>query len=92
MIPAVSDATGPEPHTYLYPTKPEDEQTFRKKILAMAATELQNYQKPGVAPAAAKRAVIKKGRNARPAKAALPAFEDVDLKILDLSSKQRAGA
>ena len=85
VIPAVSDANGPEPHTYVYPTKPEDEQNFRKKILAMAAMELQNYQKPNVAPAASKKPMIKKG-GARSGNAALPDFEDVDLKILDLSS------
>ena len=79
VIPAVSDANGPEPHTYVYPTKPEDEQNFRKKVLAMAAVEMRNYQNPNATPA---KAVAKKGS----VKVALPDFQDVDLKILDLST------
>jgi hypothetical protein len=86
VIPAVSDANGPEPHSYVYPTKAEDEQNFRKKILAMAATELRNYLKPAPSPAASKGAMIQKGGGSRSGKAALPNFEDVQLKILDLSS------
>lgn len=83
VIPAVSDANGPEPHTYVYPTKPEDEQKFRNKMLAMAASELQNYQKPGTAPAAPRKPATKK---AGAGKVVLPNFEDVDLRILDLST------
>jgi hypothetical protein len=83
-IPAVSDAKGPEPHSYAYSMKPEDEQNFRKKMLAMAATELQNYQKTAVEPGAAEKPVTKKPvRTIRPAPAN---FEDVQLKILDLST------
>jgi hypothetical protein len=85
VIPAISDASGPEPHTYIYPAKPEDEQTFRKKILAMAAVELKNYQQPNAAPAAAKKGTIKRGGTLA-GKTALPDFQDVELKILDLSS------
>jgi hypothetical protein len=81
VIPAISDANGPEPHSYLYPTKPEDEQTFRKKMLAMAATELQKYQNPGMAE---KPAVKRTGR--RTLAAPQPSFEDVQLRILDLST------
>ena len=83
-IPAISDAKGPEPHSYAYFTKPEEEQTFRKKILAMAATELQNYQKTAVAAGVAEKPVAKRpSRTARPPQ---PSFEDVQLKILDLST------
>jgi len=80
-IPAISDAKGPEPHSYADSTKPEDEQNFRKKMLTMAVTELQNYQKTAVEPGAA---VTKKPvRAARPVP---PNFEDVQLRILDLST------
>jgi hypothetical protein len=85
VIPAISDASGPEPHTYIYPVKPDDEQNFRKKILTMAAAELKNYQQPNPAPAASKKGTIKRGGTLA-GKTALPNFEDVDLKILDLSS------
>ena len=58
-IPAISDAKGPEPHSYAYSTKPEDEQKFRKKMLTMAVTELQNYKKIAVEPMVAEKPVTK---------------------------------
>src|SRR5712692_9772877 len=41
IIPAISDADGPEPRPYAYNLKPEEEQQFRKKMLAMAADEVR---------------------------------------------------
>ncbi len=41
LIPAISDAGGPEPSSYAFSTKPEEEQQFRKKILALAADEVR---------------------------------------------------
>ena len=35
LIPAISDAGGPEPRPYAYSLKPEEEQKLRKKILAL---------------------------------------------------------
>lgn len=84
-IPAVSDANGPESHSYAYPTKPEEERAFHTKMLAMAATELQNYQKTAGGPGTTEKPFSKRAgtRISRPPQ---PNFEDVQLKILDLST------
>jgi hypothetical protein len=41
FIAAVSDADGPEPRPYIFKLKPEEEQNFLKKMLAMAADEVR---------------------------------------------------
>jgi hypothetical protein len=41
FIPAVSDAGGPEARPYTYEFKPEEEQNFLKKMLALATNEVQ---------------------------------------------------
>src|SRR5690349_17780582 len=43
QIPAISDADGPEPRPYTYDMKAEEEQAFRKKMLALAGTEIARY-------------------------------------------------
>lgn len=45
LVPAISDADGPEPRPYTYDIKPEEEQAFRKKMLGLAGTEFANYVK-----------------------------------------------
>jgi hypothetical protein len=41
FIAAVSDADGPEPRPYTFKLKPEEEQNFLKKMLAMSADEVR---------------------------------------------------
>jgi hypothetical protein len=41
IFPAISDAGGPEPRPYVYQMKPEEEQKFLKKMLGLAAIEVQ---------------------------------------------------
>jgi hypothetical protein len=41
FIPAISDADGPEPRPYAYQMKPEEQQAFLKKMLAMTADEVR---------------------------------------------------
>jgi hypothetical protein len=85
MVPAISDADGPEPRSYGYEMKPEEEQAFRAKMLAMAGDELRKQakefgpEKP--APAARRRA----GTKAAP-KTPQPSFDDVRLHVFDVSS------
>ena len=43
LIPAISDAAGPEPRPYAYSLKPDEEQKLRKKILALAADEVRAW-------------------------------------------------
>lgn len=84
MVPAVSDADGPEPRPYTYDMKPEEEQAFRNKMLATAADELRKqareFQPEKPAPAA-------RGKvSAKPRKPTQPTFDDVQLQVFDLSS------
>ena len=89
MIPAISDTGGPQPHSYAFPMKPDDEQQFRKKILAMAADEVAARAKQlgaatGATPAPA-RTTARRGTIAT-AKTPQPNFDDVQLHVIDLSS------
>lgn len=84
MVPAVSDADGPEPRPYTYDMKPEEEQAYRNKMLATAADELRKqaraFQPDKLAPAARGKGSTKAGKGAQ------PAFDDVQLHVFDLSS------
>ena|SRR5438477_824662 len=81
LIPAISDADGPEPSSYTFSTKPEEEQQFRKKILALAADEVRSRDRQlageTIAPARTQRSTISREQ---------PTFKDPQLRIFDLSS------
>jgi len=92
LIPAISDAKGPEPQSYDFETKPADKQKFLSKMLAMAtedvqaraarlSTETEETEEPAKKPATRKRSETKKERT-QP----VPQFEDVQLRIFDLSN------
>ncbi len=88
MIPAISDAGGPESHSYLYDLDSNEEQQFRKKVLALASKQVEAW--------AAKQASSQIGaapHKTAPAKGAHKAppveFEDVQLKAFDLSSSNQ---
>jgi hypothetical protein len=84
LIPAISDAAGPEPRPYAYSLKPDEEQKLRKKILALAADEVRAWaaqpESAGSKPAA------RASRPASKAKPPEPSFEDVQLHPFDLSN------
>jgi hypothetical protein len=83
IIPAVSDADGPEPRPYTYALKPDEERQFRTKMLALAAVEVNARAKllaPERTKAPASRTTTRKG------KAPEPTFEDVQLRVFDLSN------
>lgn len=83
LIPAISDAEGPEPSSYVFSTKPEEEQQFRKKILALATEEVRSRDhqlaNETIAPAQARpeRRTISREQ---------PTFESPQLRIFDLSN------
>jgi hypothetical protein len=81
MIPAISDAGGPDPRPYTYEVKPQEEASYRAKMLDLAAAELRARTKAG-APASA--AAKRKAQAA--AKSSKPQFDDVRLRIFDLSN------
>lgn len=84
LIPAISDAAGPDPRPYGYSLKPEEEQKLRKKILLLAANEVRAWaaqpESAGSQPAAH---ASRRGRMAKPPE---PSFEDVQLHAFDLSN------
>jgi hypothetical protein len=93
LIPAISDAAGPDPRPYAYGMKPEEEAKLRDKILALAAVEVRGRAKDmglaTVATPAATTAASSPGRNSPHARAAKPPaakFDTVQLRVFDLSN------
>jgi hypothetical protein len=84
FIPAISDAGGPDPRPYTYDVKPSEEASYRSKMLALAATQLRTQANTATKEAAPAQ------RTASPRKSASklpkPAFDDVSLRIFDLSN------
>jgi hypothetical protein len=87
LIPAISDADGPEPNSYIYDLKPDEELALRNKMQVLAADEIRARLKQ-----------LSSGRVATPepshtsksrstgTKAAQPNFTDVRFSVFDLSS------
>jgi hypothetical protein len=80
-MPAISDAAGPEPRPYLYDIKPDEEQKYRKGMLALAADAVMARVKEGAPAAPAKPA---SRTAARAAKATQPTFDDIQFRAFDL--------
>lgn len=85
QIPAISDAAGPEPRPYLYDIKPDEEQKYRKGMLALAADAVRAKVKeitpalPGAKPA------TRTATPARsPSKVSQPTFDDIQFHAFDL--------
>jgi hypothetical protein len=81
IIPAISDAGGPDPRSYTYDVKPQEEASYRAKMLDLAAAELRARTK-AEAPARAM-ATRRVPVATKPSKAS---FDDVRLRIFDLSN------
>jgi len=88
FIPAISDAGGPDPRPYTYDMKPAEEAGYRSKMLALAATQLHasaNASTKEAAPAP-KTASARKSPGKSAGKLPTPDFDDVSLRIFDLSN------
>jgi hypothetical protein len=82
FIPAISDADGPEPRPYSYQMKPEEQQAFLKKMLAMAADEVRAR-----ASHLAQESNRKEPTNAKkPKSAPSPEFHGTELRVFDLAT------
>jgi hypothetical protein len=86
LIPAISDAGGPDPRPYAYDLKPDEEQKIRKGMLAMAADLIVARAKPASPPSAAP---TKPKTGAAPAtrrtpKGPQPTFDDIQFHAFDL--------
>ncbi len=83
IVPAISDAGGPDARPYTFATTPEEQAAYRAKMLDLAAARLQHAQGREVAAATSP-------RGSRKGKAvvvrAQPTFDDVQLRIFDLSN------
>jgi hypothetical protein len=87
-IPAISDAGGPEARSYLFPLKAGEAEQFRKKMLLQATQVLRAQIKLESAGAHGNRTtrLTAKGKAGALAE---PSFQDVQLRIFDLSSSNQ---
>lgn len=97
LIPAVSDAAGPEPRPYTYQLKPEEEQNFLKKMLAMASDDVQARaahlsgetepsDKPGAKPGAKTGSKIGAKAAKAPRSSPAPEFQNIQMRVFDLTT------
>ena len=83
LIPAISDAGGPDPRPYSYDIKPDEEQDFRRKMLALASEAVLARAKQ-VAAIVSGAEPSRPTRSSRTAKPPQPSFEDVQFRAFDL--------
>ena len=80
MIPAISDAGGPDPRPYTYDMKPAEEASYRSKMLDLVAAQIR--AKAGVG---TKEAMPARKKSSAP-KSAGADLDEVSLRVFDLSS------
>ena len=83
LIPAISDADGPDPRPYAFSLKPDEEQKLRKKILALAGDEVRARAAQLAAESQPTTHTPASGTKAKPPQ---PNFEDVQFHAFDLSN------
>ena len=84
LIPAISDADGPDPRPYAFSLKPDEEQKLRKKILALAGDEVRTRAAQLAAESQpATHTSTPSGTKAKPPQ---PSFEEVQFHAFDLSN------
>jgi len=88
LFPAISDADGPEPQSYKYDMKPDDENQLRTKVLALAADEVRARAKQLSAATTLPSGPAAKPGQRKPAAShpPQPAFTDVQFWAFDLSN------
>lgn len=87
LVPAISDSNGPDPLPYTYSMKPEEEEKFRKKMLAMAADEIRARAAAiGASSTSSQQPIHRSTQHGKTAaKRVQPIFEDVQLRVFDLA-------
>ena len=88
FIPAISDSGGPDPRPYTYEVKPAEEASYRTKMLDLAATLVHGPANAATKDAAAtpKKSSVTKSAAKSAGKLPTAVFEDVSLRIFDLSN------
>lgn len=84
FIPAISDGGGPDPRPYTYDVKPAEEASYRGKMLDLAATQFRAQASAATKETASTRKKSSAERSA--GKLPKPVFDDVSLRIFDLSN------
>jgi hypothetical protein len=87
-IPAISDAGGPDPHSYIFILKPGEDEQFRKKMLAQATQVIRTQLKEKTSEDAA-RAPAKTAKAKSAMRLPEPTYQDVSLRVFDLSSSNQ---
>ncbi len=88
LIPAISDAGGPEPRPFTYEAKPEEFTRYQKLMLAVAETEVSKRAKmiSGQTEPAVPSRTGTRARASKPLKGPQPVFDNTQLKVFDLSN------
>jgi hypothetical protein len=88
LIPAISDVGGPDPRPYTYDVKPAEEAAYRDKMLDLATTQLGAQAGAATKQGAATNKKAPTNKSAGKSAAKLPKldFDDVKLRIFDLSN------
>jgi hypothetical protein len=86
IFPAISDAGGPQPMPYTYDLKPDEEKQFRARMLALTTDALQNRARQLAAEEIAPATPPPTSRGKAAAKPPQPNFDDVQLRVFDLTS------
>ena len=84
-IPAISDAKGPELRSYGFPLKPGEDQQFRKKMLAQATRVIRAQMKLDAQQDNTHHTTHTVSHSKSATATEIP-FQDVELRIFDLSS------
>jgi hypothetical protein len=83
-IPAISDAGGPDPRPYSYDIKPDEEQKYRKGMLALASDALLVRIKESAPSVPAAKPAPRTSATRRSAKTPQPTFDNVQFRAFDL--------
>ncbi|HYL17022.1 MAG TPA: hypothetical protein VEV41_28580 [Terriglobales bacterium] len=89
IIPAISDAGGPEARSYRFQMRPDEEQVFRKKVLALAVDEVWKRAKelePGIAAPPPPRATPRSPKGTTVTRPPQATFGDMQLRVFDVSA------
>jgi hypothetical protein len=89
IIPAISDADGPEPRSYSYQMKPDEEQAFRKKVMALAADEVSKKAKelePELSARPTRQVPAHSPKGTTVNRPPQTTFGDVQLRVFDVSA------
>lgn len=85
LIPAISDADGPDSQPYTYDLKPDEERQLRDKMLALAADQVRARAKQLASEAIESSQPVRRTRKTPP-RPVQPNFEDVQFRAFDLSN------